>query len=104
MGKVICRGMKKYGITGRRSHIKARVVDYLFKNGPATSDKIAHHLKTTTRWGRSGNSLALLMRRTSIFTVKDKVKVKGSDGGTYLANVWEINKDKLFEKYGYKES
>ena len=45
MGKVICKGMKKYGITGRRSHIKARVVDYLFKNGPSTSDNIAQYLK-----------------------------------------------------------
>ena len=104
MSKVICKGMKKYGITGRRSHIKARVVDYLFKNGPTTSENIANHLKENTRWARSTNSLALLLRRCSLFKVKEKVKIKSTDNGTYLMNVWDINRDKLFEKHGYKES
>ena len=100
---IICKGMKKYGITGRRSHIKARVVDYLFKNGPSTSDMIANHLSDTTRWGGSTGSLSLILRRDNIFSSNDKVKIKSIDGGTYWSVVWDVNKENLYKKHGYKE-
>ena len=100
---VICRGMKKYGITGRRSHIKSRIIDFLFNNGPSTSDTIANHLSTTTRWGGSTSSLSLIMRRDSIFSGKDKVKIKSTDGGTYWSVVWDVDRENLYKKHGYKE-